>query len=98
MINLKTTVSDKDTVMTIYKDGAKVKRKGLGYRKFKTLKDMPAGTYTVIARNVIWTSQPFEFTYDGQTPITLVAIAHPDYNMFTRLTTKRTEYFKIVQE
>lgn len=98
MINLKTTVRDKDTMMTIYKDGKKIKRKALGYRKFKSVEGIPAGTYQVVARNVLWTSQPFEFEYDGTTPITLVAIAHPDYNVFKRLTTKYNQYFKIVQE
>ncbi len=98
MINLKTTVNDKDTVMTLFQNGKKVKSKGLGYRKFKTLKDFPAGTYQVVAKNVIWKSQPYEFYYDGTSPITLVAIAHPDYNMLKRLTTKRNQYFKIIEE
>lgn len=98
MINLKTTVPDKDTVMKISQDGVKVKSKALGYKKFKTIEGLSAGKYQVVAKNVIWTSQPFEFEYDGSTPITLVAIAHPDYSMMQRLTTKRKEYFKIVQE
>lgn len=98
MINLKTTVKDKDTMMTIYKDGKKVKRKALGYRKFKSLEGIPAGSYQVAARNGLWTSQLFDFEYDGITPITLVAIAHPDFNVFQRLTVKYNQYFKIIQE
>lgn len=98
MINLKTTVNDKDTVMTLFKDGKKVKSKALGYRKFKKLEGFSAGTYQIVAKNVIWKSQPYEFYYDGLQPITLVAIAHPDYNIFKRLTTKRNEYFKIIEE
>ncbi len=98
MINLKTTVRDKDTMMTIYQDGIKIKRKALGYKKFKTIEGIPAGTYQVTARNGFWTSQQFEFKYDGITPVTLTAIAHPDYSTFQRLTTKHNEYFKIIEE
>lgn len=84
--------------MTIYKDGKKVKRKGLGYRKYKSLEGIPAGRYQVSARNVFWTSQLFEFDYDGTTPVTLVAIAHPEYSLIKRLTVNYNNYFKIIQE
>ncbi len=98
MITLKAEVRDKDTVMIIYKDGVKVKRKGLGYLRKKTLKGVEPGTYTVVAKNGIWKSQHFEFNYDGETDVVLTAIAHPDYSLFQRLITSRDNYFKIIEE